>query len=185
MSRADRPDYDPSLAGLEPAEASRSLAEELGETVDDLRHLETTFGLRPYRYFAIRARWSGGEVGRGDLRVVRETELVPPPRVVERSLRRGAGAGGRDESGTVRLDEISPRYTEDDLSMLFPRALAAGEEAWIEERSDGRDGYETRRRRFSVASAPKRDPQTWSWQLELRVQEGGRDRSGAIVVARR
>ena len=178
--RIDRPGAPGDTSGARPAcRPSASLVESMGATVDSLRQLYTDMGLRPYRVFSVLVRWTGGAVGRGRPEVVREVEFLPTPRLREvSSVRTELRSGGRVERGTVWLEQISPRLTEDEVRRLVaPSGLGAGEEAWIEVRIDERDGN-TVRRRFVTSGVPERDAEGFQWRVRLVRQDEGRSRSG-------
>lgn len=160
-----------------------SLVEGLGETVDGLRQFYTDFGLRPYRVFSVVVRWSGGESGRGDASVESEVELLPTPLVHDMKQLRGVSkSAGRDEEGGVKLTQISPRYTEDDIRTIFhTQPLPGDRDGFLEIRVDERDG-KTQRRRFSVKGTPFRDTEKFEWSVRLRAQTiaTARTRDGAI-----
>lgn len=159
---------------------SRSLVEELGGIVDEARQMVTDLGLRPYQVWSVVVRWSGGERHRGTASVRSELQFLPTPNVdgvarVSKDLREG----GSVVRGTVRMTELSPRYTEDDIELLFPRStLAQGEEHFIEVRHDARDGR-TERRRYVVSALPERRPGRFDWEVQLTKQDEDRTRRGA------
>lgn len=153
----------------------------MADVVDDARQLLTDFGMRPYRVFSVVIAWSGGEIGRGTESVLRETEMLPTPRVQMATLRSDARDAGRLERGIVKLDQISPRYTEDDLSALFPRALKRGEQAFIEVRMDRRDGADVRRRRFGYSDVPRRQPDRFDWAVDMTPQDDRRTNGGQLA----
>lgn len=158
-----------------------SLANCLGAVADDLRQLYTAFGLRPYRLFSIVTRWTGGEHGRGDEVLVSEVELLPTPRVSLSGLRGSLSDGGLRERGTLRVDQISPRYTEDDINAIFHvHPLPASHTGWIEMREDARDGSKMIRRRFVVQGTPARHADRFSWEVDLTQQDPSRNRLGQI-----
>lgn len=170
------PNDDPRLHGLEQPE---SLIDSFGDLVDDLRQIAVDFGARPYRMWSVITRWTGGQKGRGEQEVIRETEIVPTP-VVTLDLRAEAKPGGMNEKGTLLVSEISPRYTEDDLRALFClQPLPEGHEGFIELRMDARDGRSTRRR-FVVQGAPERRADMFDWRVRLREQDVRRDRDGNL-----
>lgn len=185
MSERDRnprwetPGTDPALhPNRDPL---GSLAEGLGGIVDEARQLVTDLGLRPYRVFAVRVRWTGGAVGRGEPRAVSEIEFLPTPEIVDTSSLRGEQrSGGLVERGTLQIRKLSPRYTEDEIRGMFGCAgLHAGEQVWIETRIDARDGS-TERRRFVVDGAPFRDAFGFQWKARLIRQDEDRTRSGRV-----
>lgn len=157
-----------------------SLAESLGETVDNIRQLYTDFGLRPYRVHSVVYEWSGGEVGRGTARVISEQELLPTPRLTETSAVQGEQrTGGLVERGSVRLVQVSPRYTEDQVRVLFHQLpLGQARQGFIELRVDARDGS-SERRRFIVRGIPFRDAEGFQWRVNMIRQDEDRLRTGA------
>lgn len=159
---------------------SATLVEQLGSVADDLRQLNTDFGLRPYRVFSVRVRWTGGEVGRGECVVISEREFLPTPRLDETGGVAGTPrSGGIAERGSVKLREISPRYTEDEVRGLLccSLTLAPGVEGWVEVMMDARDGL-SRRRRFVVSGIPFRNAGRFEWTATLLRQDQDRSRSG-------
>lgn len=173
------PDKDPSLQSLAIPEAS--LVEDLGEVADDLRQLNTDFGLRPYRLFSVVSRWTGGSKGRGTQVLVQETEFLPTPEVANVDRLAGQlGSAGLNEVGTIRVTELSPRLTEDDIRDLFHiQPLPQDQEGWLELRIDRRDGSTTRRR-FVVKGAPMRRADEFDWHVKLFEQDVRRSRAGAF-----
>ena len=165
-----------------PAPA-QSLTESLGGVVDDLRQLYTDFGLRPYRVFSVVYRWTGGVVGRGRALVISEQEFLPTPQLKETSgVRSETRTGGLVERGDVRLEEVSPRYTEDQIRVLFHSLpLPPGDQGFLEVRVDARDGA-TERRRFVVTGMPYRKADGFEWRANLLRQDMQRDRDGLPPV---
>lgn len=177
--RAVRPNDDTQLGALGAPELS--LVEDLADVVDDLRQLNTDFGLRPYRVFSVVYRWTGGAKGRGDAVLESETEFLPTPNITEVDQLRGQlTSGGTDEQGRIRMDEISPRYTEDDIRALFHvQPLPDGDEGFLEMRVDQRDGS-TARRRFTTQNVPMRRADKFDWTVRLLEQQPPRSRSGVL-----
>jgi len=171
---------DDSRIGPSPR-PEESLANCLGAVADDLRQLYTDFGLRPYRLFSIVTAWSGGEHGRGEERLVSETELLPTPRVSLASLRGSLSDGGLRERGNLRVDQISPRYTEEDIYAIFHlHPLPPQFTGWLEVREDARDGAYPPRRRFTVAGVPARSADQFWWEVDLVQQDPARNRLGQL-----
>lgn len=177
------PNRDPRLHGVD---GSRTLADELAEVVDDGRQLAADFGLRPYRVFSVRIRWSGSTVGAGEPSVVLEEEFLPTPRVNLDKLRREPREpGGWVERGTLRMDRVSARYTEDQIDALcVGRSAPANEERLIEVRVDDRHGL-TRRRRFTVSGVPFLRAERFEWVVDLLPQDDARERDGSPALAPR
>lgn len=175
--RLETPNEDSSLGPL--CDPSSSLADDLGDVADDMRQLLTEAGLRPYRVFSIVTRWTGGAEGLGDEVLVSETEFLPTPFVDLRPVQSQMTAAGRKERGNARLREMSPRYTEDDISQLFPTDLPDDHYSFIEVRHDARDGN-TQRRRFTVSDVPWRDAENFEWLVDISVQQTARKRDGQL-----
>lgn len=152
----------------------------MGGIVDELRQLNTDFGLRPYRVFSVVVEWSGGAIGRGDPRVASELEFLPTPVVNLKPMRTTMRSAGKIEEGNAYLSELSPRYTEDDIQLLFPKKpLKEAQEAFVEVREDARDGS-TKRRRFQVRGVPFREADNFQWAATLSNEQEERQRSGAL-----
>lgn len=157
-----------------------SLVEQLGAVADDLRQLQTDFGLRPYRVVSVLQRWSGGRVGAGTVAVVRELELLPTP-LIEWAVRRRNTEGGYTEDGSAVLSEISPRLTEEQVQQLVaPGGLGPGEESFLEMRMDARDGVVVPRRRFTVQGPPFRKAGKFEWRVRLVKANPDRDHQGGL-----
>lgn len=175
------PNDDPRLRG---ADGARTLVDDLGELADDMRQIGVDLGLRPYRVFSVRLRWSGDRVGLGEPAVVLEEEFLPTPKVSTSLRREAREPGGWVERGRTTLTEVSPRYTEAQIDALCPRTGPANEERFIEIRMDSRD-ENAPRRRFVVAEAPERRAERFDWRVVLVPQDDARTRAGAPVVAPR
>lgn len=144
-----------------------SLVERLSGRADRLRGLEVRLGARPWRVFVRLFRWTGGERFHGQRELAQELELTPPPIVRgESSLRYQVTAGGTRSEGVLRLEEVSPRYTERDLDIL--RApLGDTEEIRIDIVHDARDGAEPEVRSYRPAGRPERDVTGLQWTIAL------------------
>jgi len=177
-----RPDPPYRDANLHPnPRPGKSLVEEFGSIVDDLRQLNTDFGLRPYRVFSIIVRWTGGASGRGDAVVESEVEFLPTPRVMDLTgMASVATPGGVLQRGDATLREVSPRYTEDEIRAMTHRIpLPLDRDGFIEVRIDQRDGS-TVRRRFVVIAVPYRSADGFQWRVTLSSQQGDRHRDGSV-----
>ena len=174
--RPQTPNTDPDLR-LNP-DPARSLVEQLGEVADGIRQLYTDFGLRPYEIRSVIIRWSGGERHRGIPEVISATPLLPTPLIQNiEQLSEELRPSGTVERGIVRLTEISPRYTRDDIMVLFPRALAPGEEHFIEATIDDRDGL-TMRLRYVISGIPELEADQFQWAVRMIKQDEDRTRDG-------
>jgi len=171
---ANQPNVDPDLHPLVIPEAS--LVEQLGSVADDLRQLNTDFGLRSYRVFSVTYEWSGGEPGLGEARIASQQELLPTPKLGLEPLSKEARAAGLVERGIVTLTEVSPRYTEEQIGQLFAdgAALPRPFQSFVEIQMDRRDGSDQPRRRFAVVGVPARDPDAFQWTVRLSRQDAQR-----------
>ncbi len=149
----------------------------MGGLYDEMRQLQTDLGMRPYRVWVVTVAWSGGEIGRGEARVLQEHELLPTPLVDLRPVFVSIKSGGRVDSGTFTLREISPRYTEDQIWGMF--RAEPGCQVFVEVQHDTRDGL-AERRRYTVASVPWRDTKDPQWIARLSSEQGGRPRDGQL-----
>lgn len=174
--RIETPNDDPALHPNE--RPGCSFAERTNALVDHARQLVVDLGLRPYRVHSVRVRWTGGQIGRGEPKVIEEREFLPTPELREPSVRSEERSGGLVERGTLQLIRISPRYTEDEVRGLCQcGSLPKGEQGWIEVRVDARDG-KTERRRFVVSGMPFRKADAFEWRANLVRQDEDRDRDG-------
>jgi len=145
--------------------------------LDDLRQLFTDLGARPYRAFMVRTRWSGESRGEGVETVIQDTEIVPTPKVDPiSSVNRVLLDIGMDEAGSLRVSEISPKYTEHQLMGFDPMGgQIPGNETFSWEiilmRGDRENPH---RRRFMVSGIPAYDPEALQWTVQL--VRAGKDR---------
>ncbi len=173
--RGIQPNTDSNLGEL-GFRSKRSLVESLGSVADSIRQLYTDFGLRPYTIHVVRQRWAGGQVGRGQAEVVFDQPMLPTPNVVGvAAISRESKNAGRVDRGDIRLTQVSPRYTEDQITRYFSTELREDEEGFIEIRIDNRDGT-TERKRYVVAGTPDRRADRFEWIVTLRKQDRNRAR---------
>ena len=156
------------------------LAGSLIQTVDDLRQLNSDFGIRPYRVFATRVKWTGGEIGRGQPEVTETVEITPAPLVKDLTNVKGVvRSGGFVERGDARLTQWSARYTEAQITQLLP-PKTRDTEAFIEV-MNYHDGTEPKRRRFIVQGVPEYEPQNFQWKMTLLRQDSDRTNTGRVT----
>lgn len=181
-----KPNWDGNLRPLDeslqdaPCSPGMSLVEELGSVADDLRQLATDLGARPYRVFSIVVGWTGGAVGRGDQSILEETELLPTPSIDLSTIRYIVTSGGKTDDGRVKMYEVSPRYTHDEIKTLFSRQLGPAEQQFIEVRLDERFGADPVRHRLTLSGVPYYDATGFQWVLSLLVQQEERKRTGEL-----
>jgi len=130
--------------------------------------------------FSVVVSWDGGEVGKGDQRIEDETELLPTPRVDISSIRYNVTTGGWTDDGYVKVYEVSPRYTQDEIRTLFYRQLEVGEQSFVEVREDPRHGEDPVRHRFVLSGLPFYDATGFQWVLTLKIQQEERNRDGSL-----
>lgn len=164
----------------------RTLVERMSPIRDRAQRLRARLGAVPWRTAIVLYRWTGGSVGKGEPVLVRVQELTPPPDVHgEGGLRGQSTSAGFVREGSVRLENLSARYTESDLDLLF-RPLDAAEIVFIEVAHDTRDGViAPPRRLYRPLGTPERQVTDATWSLNLeRVQDPirGRYNSGAWPV---
>ena len=129
-------------------------------------------------------KWSGGERGVGDSAILTTYQLLPTPLVSDlSSVTFDLTAAGLNETGSLAVSELSPRYTED-LLMGRDRAIATGSKIpkdiqFFWEVAFLQAGGATRRR-FQPAGAPNKDPSRFEWTIKLLKSNEDRARNGAI-----
>lgn len=179
---------------LEPRDVPQSFAARLQPTVDRLRQLAVSFGVRPYRCYLVHVQWSGDAVGSGSPFEISRREILPTPRVRDMG---GIGqileSFGNTETGTVMVDRISASLAEDDLMGLTPdlvdpviprTGLRNTEFFWIvqENRPSCPAG---RPRRFIPAAAPTLSRDGLQWRISLKKQDGDLARNPRQAFDRR
>lgn len=164
-----------------PGMVANSIGQKLIGVVDKTRDLNTRLGFRPYRVRIIRTRFSGPRRGMGIEAVIHETDILPTPLVVDmRSLAEVVTAVGVEENGTVQLQQISGRYTEEMLLGLGPDGspVAPNETVYYEIEFFRRDGRPSERRRFLVDSMPMYNAAAIQWNVSLVGAGENRARDG-------
>jgi hypothetical protein len=162
-----------------------TLIDGLAGTVDCLRDLYTTLGLRSYQVQLVWTRWSSGERGIGQEFVVAVEPLLPTPKLnglggVARELREL----GTNEQGSITVSEIALRYGEDLLlgrggPLPLGEAIPADVSFFWEIYLPTGNG-EGIRRRFTPNGAPERQPGKFQWSVRLVESEGARLRDGRL-----
>lgn len=93
----------------------------LGPTLDKLRQIPTSLGLRPRRVFLVHVLWTGERIGEGQPQEISRREILPTPRIRDMSSTTEVlSSFGRIEEGGIVVDRISPKYSEDDLVGATP-----------------------------------------------------------------
>ena len=156
---------------------TKTVFAKLAPVVDVLRDLKTKpFGARPYQVKLVWTRWSGAERGEGVEELVTETLVLPTPNVDLSSLSNTLQPIGTEETGTVTVREISPRYTEDQLMGRLADGTPVDETTqFYWEVYFPRPNEPGVRRRFTPAGAPSYNPTAFEWTI--RLVRAGEDRS--------
>jgi hypothetical protein len=186
----------PELAGqVRPLEQpNNTFVTRIGDTVDRIRQLYTNFGLRPYRVFLVHQRWDGGRRGRGNPVEIARREILPTPRIPDMSATNEViRFAGLQEEGGLTIDQISSKYTEDDLMGRTPdlddpamtRSGAEDVEFFYEVVQASRSHPEPVRRRYVPTAVPNLAAGGFQWKVVLTKQEFNRNRDAANVQARR
>ena len=181
---AELPELAGAVRALRPDERRRTLASRLVPTVDKLRQLNAKFGLRPYRVFLVHVLWSGGRIGAGSPSEISRREILPNPDVIDlSSTTELVSAFGRTEDGSLIVDQISDRYSEDDLlggtpDLADPANPYTGRPGaeFFWETQESRDTSPTPViRHYVPAAAPHRKP-PMGWRISLAKRDA--DRAG-------
>lgn len=154
----------PGSATLDPD----VLVDGLLGTVDELRDLGRTFGIRAYRLYRVVRTWDGGAVGEGEA-TDELIEILPRPKVepFTESLANKLEPCGLMEAGVVKVTELSLTYT-------FPELAGTGLAAGVEQLLLLREGYgQEQPDRYATLDRPPfpdREEEI-SWILWLRIQQ--------------
>lgn len=179
----------PAISGrVRPRTRTGTLTDRLQPTVDKIRQLYTDFGERPYRVFLVHQQWSGGVRGRGQPQDISRVEVLPTPRLLDMSgTTQVIHAFGLQEDGGVTIDQISLRFTEDDLlgktpDLIDPTNQRSGPEGFdffweiVEARNTTPQPV---RRRYVPNAVPVVMPDGFQWKVTLTKQEFNRSRAAA------
>jgi hypothetical protein len=163
---------EPKYAQLSGMDLSKTLGRQLIGVADNLRNLLTLFGMRPYEVHIVRTRWSGGERGIGQEFVISDTPILPTPLISSLDgITRIVNSVGIDEQGTVKLSEVSGRYSENFLSgQDYEGNPQDGDTQWFYEvqfPTPGTVADGAPRRRFFPSSSPTYNPSKFEWTLTL------------------
>lgn len=158
---------------------SGSLGQSLISTVDKIRDIYTSFGLRPYRVWIVKTKWSLGARGHG-IEEVSFTRMLDPTPLVEdlNTLAEVVTPVGLNEMGSVRVSQISGRFTEDMLRGFDDLGTPPG--------PDENLFYEIEfpvtgaARRFEMDSAPMYYSDKFEWTVTLQKSNQDRARDGGL-----
>lgn len=116
LPAAEMPEVTGRVRPARAYEVPRTLVVALTPVVDSIRQLYTTMGLRTYRVFLVHQVWSGERRGAGVANVISRREILPTPRILDMSATSEVlHATGLSEEGGLSIDQISVKYSEDDL----------------------------------------------------------------------
>jgi hypothetical protein len=156
----------------------------LARVADNARQIATRLGARPTRCFLVHTRSRGSERGEGLEVEVKRIELLPTPKVETLdSVTFSVFHAGTVPAGSVKLTEVSLRYTYDELvGLMVPERHEdqIPEPYWFfyELVEDGRGDPYPQRNRFRVLSYPWRDAENAQWKVMLERTSEDRTRSG-------
>jgi len=168
------------LAGTE---ARRTLAQKLIKPADRLRDLNTKFGRRVYSVTLYHTRWTGRVRGQGTESIIFAKDILPTPLIIDMgTLQEVATVHGLDEAGSIQMNEVSGRFTEDMLLGIDSegREPLDTDNVFFEIEFPRKDGRMGERRRFELRSAPSYVPDQFQWHLTLGKIDENRDRDGNL-----
>ncbi len=187
----------PEMAGrvrpLPDLRVGKTLAQRLIPTVDKIRQLNTSFGLRPYRVWLVHLRWTGPARGMGVAEVVSRREILPTPRVEDMgSTARELAAVGLTEEGSLRLTEVSATLSEDDLLGRtpdirrpdLPRTGIQAYEFYYEVQHQRRPDEPAVRRIYVPDAAADLKPGRFGWTVHLKRRQGDPARVDGVPTPR-
>jgi hypothetical protein len=169
-----------SFTQLGAGDFAHTIIGSLGSVVDCARDIATQLGARPYTVALVWTRWSGGSRGEGSEVVLRVEPILPTPKVADfTALQVGLESIGTLEEGSVRVSEVSTRYTEDHLlGRADDGTEIPGDQSFYWEVSYQTIDGPGPRRRFTPKSAPSFKATRLEWVIDLvRIAED-RSRDG-------
>lgn len=161
----------------------QTLTAKLGCLADGIRDLNTIFGQRPYTVTLVFTRWSGGARNEGSEEVVSATPLLPTPKVVGLdALVFRQETVGSIEDGDLRVTQISPSMTEDQLNGLgLGGAPIPDDQSFFYEVGFLQADGTTVRRRYTN-DPPVYQPEKLGWVVKLKRQVNDRQRDGDLTT---
>jgi hypothetical protein len=191
--RNEAPEVKQSVHAVAEQDLGLLFAQDMIEVADEIRQLNTDFGLRPYRVFLVHQQWTGPARGMGEPREISRVELLPTPEVADMTATgRSLHAIGLVEDGSLKLSEISARYTEDELlgrtpdvrDPLLPRTGKKNVEFYYEVVHQRRRDDPAARRRYVPDAAADLKPGQFGWTVHLKKQQGDAARDGGLSRTR-
>lgn len=175
---------------VKPVAGGPTLASRLVPVVDRVRQLYTRFGTRPYRVFLVHVKWSGTRLGEGTPMEISRRELLPTPRIVDMAATSTAlAAVGLAEEGGLSIDQISAKYTEDDLTGKTPDLQdpvlqltgMRNAEFFYEVVENRPSNPSPTRRRYVPNGVPSLSRDGFMWRVSLTKQDFNRARDGSFT----
>jgi len=186
---ADLPALAHALDSPEPGQVRGTLASRLVPVVDSIRSLNSKFGIRPYRVFMVHSQWTGGEPGVGYENITSRIEITPTPRIKDMdAVNTIMRETGLTEEGDVEVDQISARFTEDDLTGRtpdlndpnLPRTTGAAFDFYWEVVENRGQSPNAVIRRFNPRNVPGLSRDGFQWKITLIKQDYDRGRRGEV-----
>jgi len=172
---------DAPFTVIDGGSIANTLIGSLTGCVDQIRDIKTCLGARAYTVSMIWTRWSGGERGIGVEDVIREEMILPTPKVSSlTALAVEQLSVGVEEIGVIRITEISPRYTEDELSGYIDGRAVPDDENFYYEVIYAQKVGDSRRRRYVMDTAPNYTPLQFQWEISLVKAFEDRTRAGDV-----
>lgn len=165
---------------LQGSEIGRTLVATLTPCVDQIRNIFTVLGARPYHVSLIHTQWSSGMRGGGVEQVIRKVDVLPTPLIADlNDIQKELMSIGTEEVGVLKVSEISPRFTEDQLTGISDNGEPVPEDQqFYWEIFFPRPNGPGVRRRFTVRGTPNYDALNFQWTVILIKQYEDRDRQG-------
>ena len=160
---------DKKFTVLSERTIDKTLVRSLTGCVDGIRDLYTCLGARAYSVSLLKTRWSSGDRGMGIEELISTKMILPTPLVSEvTALATEQLPIGNEEVGNVRVSQISPRFTEEELTGLeFDGCpIGDGENFYWEITFPKRTG-DAVKRRFLPDAAPSYNPTAFEWEVVL------------------
>lgn len=175
------PAETPAIGGAlhrEP-QGARNLCVALGPSIDRIRQIATDLGVRPYRVWLVHIKWPGKK-GLGFPQVISKREILPTPRVRDMaSTGLSLSAYGLTEVGGLTVDQISAKYSEDDLrgrtpdmvDTVDPRTNDSHVEFYYEVQESRPTTPPPQPRRYVVNGVPSLNRNGMHWIVSLTKQD--------------
>lgn len=161
----------------------KTLVRRLCPLADNLRHLLTRFGLRPYRVSILQTRWTAGHRGAGQEVVISAVEMLPTPKLTGiGELNPSIESPGLFEIGSVELSRISAVFTEEMLRGFDRDGTPPAEDVEVFYEIEFRDVNNVAvPRRFTLSSTPVY--KGFGWTVSLTRAAGDRTRQSKELLS--